>query len=226
VKPATEAPVNGGRNYDAVAAVTSAAPCLADSMGSGRGVVELLNKLGVVRPEMVTLQIGSGLGRVEFYLSSQVRECWGADVSPSMVRRARRLVPFPNVHFQVTDGVTLSPWQDGAFDLVYSFFVFQHLPREQFERYLGQARAKLAPGGHLVFHLLVDERGIFPDPPSSHPYGLRYYRRQEVEERLSRAGFTALRRCDLDGQPDDGATGDVVFCAATPTAARTPRTSR
>ena len=197
-----------------VPAVTSEYATIEESMESGRAVVDLLNQLGVVGENMVTLQIGSGLGRVEYHLRSEVRKCWGIDVSPSMVRRARALVSSPNVEFVVSDGATLSLWPDSTFDLIYSFLVFQHLPRSQFECYLQEARSKLSAGGHLVFQLMVDETGKFSEPPVSHPYGLRYYRREEVEAKLREAGFTSLSRCGLKGEPDKlGATGDVVFCA-------------
>jgi len=200
-----------------VAAVTSGAHSIEDSMASGRDVADLLNKLKVVGPDMVTLHIGSGLGRVEYHLHDQVRKCWGVDVSPAMVKRARRLVPYPNVEFVVSDGAHLSAWGNGTFDLIYSFLVFQHLPRAQFERYVAEAWAKLATGGSLVFQLMTDEAGSFPDPPSSHPYGLRYYSRSQVEGLLGQIGFTDVGRCDLAGHPDVGlATGDVVFHCVKP----------
>ncbi|MDQ6614701.1 MAG: class I SAM-dependent methyltransferase [Actinomycetota bacterium] len=194
-------------------------------MESGRAVVDLLNQLGTVQPDFVTLHIGSGLGRVEYHLRSRVRKCWGVDVSPSMVKRAQRLVPYPNVEFLVSDGATLAHWKDDTFDLIYSFFVFQHLPRAQFERYLREAYVKLASGGRLVFQLIVDEGGMFPDPPPSHPYGLRYYRRSDVEGELSQAGFSVLGRYSPNGHPDDEvlSTSDVIFCAEKPRAAIPPR---
>lgn len=200
-----------------VAAVTSQCNSLADSLASGEDIARLLDRLGVLGPEMVTLQIGSGMGRVEYHLRTRVKRCYGADVSPSMVRQARSLVPFDNVEFVETDGTQL-PWPDEYFDLVYSFLVFQHLPREQFYRYLREAFGKLVHGGHLVFQITIDEKGEHRDPPRSHPYGLRHYRRREVEDALKQAGFSLLARTGLDGTPDDGSitTGDIVFSSAKP----------
>lgn len=165
---------------------------------------------------MVTLQIGSGLGRVEYHLARQVRKCWGVDISPSMVKRARRLVPHPNVEFVISNGVNLSAWQDETFNLIYSFLVFQHLPRAQFGRYVKEAAAKLVEGGYLVFQVMVDESDMIASPPESHPYGLRYYSRAEVEETLRTAGLKLQSLTDLEGRADDRVarpTGDVVFCA-------------
>jgi hypothetical protein len=78
------------------------------------------------------------------------------------------------------------------------------------------ARARLSPGGHFVFQLMVDDAGLHPDPPANHPYGLRFYTRADVEAELLAAGFTTVTRRMLDGAADDGSaeSGDVVFCAA------------
>jgi SAM-dependent methyltransferase len=201
--------------FQPVGAVTSGHDDLDDSMASGAAVVALMDALGLVDPDAVTLHIGSGLGRVEKHLHRRVRKCYGIDISPSMVRRAKELVPAENVEFVSADDTGLGRWADGTFDLVYSFLVFQHLPRQEFHRYLGEAHAKLADGGHLVFQIMIDETGSAPEPPPSHPYGIRYYTRAEVGEGLRQAGFEHFTRCDLGGRDDDAgvAVGDVVFCA-------------
>ncbi|MEA2931579.1 MAG: hypothetical protein QOI56_364, partial [Actinomycetota bacterium] len=200
-----------------VAAVTSRHHTVEASLASGADVESLLDRLGLLDPGADTLHIGSGLGRVEEHLRRRVHHCHGVDVSPSMVKRARRLVAHPNVTFEVTDGKDLAVLADGAFDLVYSFLVFQHLPRPQFRRYVGDAWAKLVAGGHLVFQVLVDEEGHHPEPPPSHPYGVRYYTRADVEDVLAAAGFTGVFRTDQQGEPDTGGSeGDVVFVATKP----------
>jgi len=65
---------------------------------------------------------------------------------------------------------------------------------------------------------MIDETGTEPDPPPSHPYGLRHYTRASVEHQLVAAGFEVTGRTDMHGHSDDGAslTGDVVFCARRP----------
>ncbi len=201
--------------FKPVGAVTSGHDDVDDSMASGAAVVTLLEDLGVVDPDAVTLHIGSGLGRVERHLHTRVRRCYGIDISPSMVKRATALVPAENVEFVCADETGLARWADGTFDLVYSFLVFQHLPRQVFHRYLDDAHAKLADGGHLVFQILIDETGATPEPPPSHPYAIRYYTRAEVGDGLRRAGFKHFTRTALDGRDDDPrvAVGDVVFCA-------------
>lgn len=198
-----------------VAAVTSDYRDLTESLASGTRLVALMEGLDVVSADAVTLHIGSGLGRVEYHLRHRVRRCVGVDISASMVKRARENVPFDDVEFVETDGDGLAGWPDGSFDLIYSFFVFQHLPRAAFRRYVADAARKLRHGGHFVFQLMVDETGARRDPPDAHPYGLRYYRRRDVERLLEVAGFGDVRRVTIEGGRDDGSvtTGDVVYCA-------------
>lgn len=204
--------------FKAVPAVTSDRVDVEDCLASGEEVVALLDRLGALRADAVTLHIGCGIGRIEHHLRHRVRRCVGVDVSPSMIKRARALVHHDDVEFRSTNGTDLSALADESFDLVYSFLVFQHLPRRQFRRYVNEVYSKLVDGGRFVFQMMIDETGAAPDPPASHPYGLRYYTRGQVEDTLGRAGFVAVTRTDLVGRPDDGSlpTGDVVFSAARP----------
>src|SRR5579885_3213315 len=104
-----------------VPAVTSAYRTLDDCLASGREVVDLLDRLGVLRPSATTLHIGSGLGRVETTLQDRVERGVGIDVSPSMGKQARENVPARHVEFLETSGMDLEDLPAGTFDLIYSF---------------------------------------------------------------------------------------------------------
>ena len=201
----------------AVRAVTSDFATLEESLASGKQVADLLVAITRIGPEAQVLDIGSGLGRVEAHLAPRVRRCCGADISPAMVAKASRLVPFPNVEFRCTDGRGLAEWEDETFDLVFSIFVFQHIPKEQTIRYLTESFAKLRPGGQIVFQVMVDESRDFKEPPKTHPYALRHYRRGEVTWLLQEIGFEQMRALEMEGTPDRGEqTGDVIFLAQRP----------
>jgi 2-polyprenyl-3-methyl-5-hydroxy-6-metoxy-1,4-benzoquinol methylase len=203
--------------FKPVAAVTSNARDLADSQESGREVVELLDRLGALDESTVALQIGSGLGRIEEHLAGRVRRCCGADISPSMVRQAKRLVRHPNVEFVCTDGRTLDHWSDSSFTLIFSVYVFQHIPREQVGRYIRESLTKLEPGGHLIFQMMIDESQRHPEPTTDHPYALRHYTRAQVRELLEFAGFAEISTAGLDSPRDTGMPeGDIVFSARRP----------
>ncbi len=103
------------------------------------------------KAQLRALEIGCGPGRLMLPLSRQFREIHGVDVSDEMIRLAReRLSGTPNAHVQVNDGLGLSAFEDGAFDFVYSFAVFQHIPeREVVFHYLREAHRVLKMGGLL-----------------------------------------------------------------------------
>jgi SAM-dependent methyltransferase len=196
-------------------AVTSRYPSLEKSLESGKLVVEMLARLGVINPTAVVLQIGCGIGRVEFHLHKHVRLCYGIDIAPSMLAHARSNVHADNVRFihaTQLEGVALP-----RFDLIYAVFVFQHLPRQKVIDYLTQSRSALVPGGKLVFQILVDETGAMPEPPRMHPYGLRYYRRTDLAALLASVGFREASFFSFpDAGPDSGATGELLVVASSP----------
>lgn len=98
------------------------------------------------------LNIGCGIGRVERYLAPLVGELWAVDISGEMIRRAHeRLAGIGNVHLrEVGNREFLSGFEDGRFDLVFSFLVLQHLEKEDAFLYLRDAFRVLKPGGFLV----------------------------------------------------------------------------
>lgn len=200
-----------------VAAVTSRCSSLEASMESGREVADLLERLGLLAPDFVTLQIGSGLGRIERALADRVQFCYGADVSPSMAAKASALTTSPNVRFVLTGGRDLRAWEDASLDLVYSIFVFQHIPRHQTLRYFEESVRVLKPGGKLAFQLLMDEGGGRREPPKHHPFALRHYRREEVRLKLEQSGLDAVAAFSMDGTPDNLLLqGDLFWVAQRP----------
>jgi SAM-dependent methyltransferase len=203
--------------FRSVAAVTSGCGGLAESQESGRAIVDLLKSLRAFDKDSVTLDIGSGLGRVEAHLAPLVRRCYGADISPTMVGKAQRLVQFENVEFRCTGGRDLAEWDDASVDLVFSFLVFQHLPRVQVERYIRAAFGRLRPDGRIVFQMMIDDDRVRADPPPSHPYGIRHYLRAGVRHLLESIGFVDIATYEMDGSPDQlRSYGEIVFVARRP----------
>ncbi len=97
------------------------------------------------------LEIGCGPGRLLLPMSRHFEEIHGVDVSEQMVRLAQeklRGVPHARVH--LGSGADLAGFDEAAFDFVYSYAVFQHIPsREVVFRYLAEAVRVLRPGGLL-----------------------------------------------------------------------------
>ncbi|PYT22466.1 MAG: hypothetical protein DMG57_35255 [Acidobacteria bacterium] len=106
------------------------------------------------------LDIGCGPGRLMIPMSRHFGEVHGVDISEEMVALARqKLARIPNAHVHVNSGSDLRMFDDGYFDLVYSWIVFQHIPsKEVVLGYLREAQRVLKPGGILVCQL----RGLSP----------------------------------------------------------------
>ena len=89
----------------------------------------LKSKLGNFSNKKI-LNIGCGVGRLEEFMSKDFEEVYGVDISEVMVEQSRkRLSDKKNVKFFATDGVSL-PFEDGFFDLIFSYIVFQHMPNK------------------------------------------------------------------------------------------------
>jgi cyclopropane fatty-acyl-phospholipid synthase-like methyltransferase len=175
----------------------------------------MFQHLALLHPDAVTLHIGCGIGRVEHHLCKRVRFCYGIDISPSMIRRARVIADDVNVKFICNSGVDLGEIKDGSLDLVYSIFVFQHMPRDIVDSYFRDSFTKLADSGRFAFQMMVDDSGSQPEPPVAHPYGLRYYTRAAVCRMLDSAGFGEVRIYSFESwEPDAGTeAGDLLFVA-------------
>ena len=91
-----------------------------------------------------TLDLGCGEGRLGALLSDH--RMTGADVAPTMVRRAAERGVYEQV--VVSDAASL-PFADGAFDLVIAFMSFQDM--DDPAAALREAARVLEPGGVLAF---------------------------------------------------------------------------
>ena len=97
------------------------------------------------------LEIGCGPGRLLVPLSRLFGSVVGVDVSQEMIDLARaNLAGIPNARAELASGSDLAQFPADAFDLCYSYAVFQHIPsREVVFNYLREARRVLKIGGIL-----------------------------------------------------------------------------
>ena len=108
-----------------------------------------------IGPSDRVLEIGCGIGRITRALAGRAEKVTGVDVSQEMVERGRHeLADVANVELVVGNGVDLGQFPDGAFDVVYSFIVFQHIPDPAITcRYIRDIGRVLRPGGWTVFQV-------------------------------------------------------------------------
>ena len=101
---------------------------------------ELLLLEGVVRdlPPVHTLDVACGTGFLTRHLRGEVV---GLDASEHMLEVAR--LQAPSAQFERGDALAL-PFEDGAFDRVFTSYFYCHLEEEERERFLSEAR-RVAP---------------------------------------------------------------------------------
>jgi SAM-dependent methyltransferase len=105
---------------------------------------------------MDVLEIGCGIGRVLRPLAARVKSIAGIDVSLEMLWvAAQRVKCHPGVALVHNDGTGTLPFKDRSFDLVFSCFVFEHVPWTVTARYLTESCRVLRPEGRLRFQFIV-----------------------------------------------------------------------
>ena len=110
-------------------------------------VIAFLERAGV-RIEGRVLDAGCGGGGMPLSLAEHAREVVGIDPIERFGAAGRQLARergITNLHFARADGMAL-PFAAGAFDLVLSHAVIEHVPDA--ERYLAECRRVLTSAGH------------------------------------------------------------------------------
>jgi SAM-dependent methyltransferase len=100
------------------------------------------------------------VGRLTRALAEHFAECWGVDISPTMVTRAKEFNrDLPQCRFLVNDRDTLEALPGSYFGFIYSSIVLQHMAERYIRKYLAELVRVLRPDGVLVFQLPDSLRG-------------------------------------------------------------------
>jgi acetyltransferase-like isoleucine patch superfamily enzyme/ubiquinone/menaquinone biosynthesis C-methylase UbiE len=108
-----------------------------------RAVEQFLRRLGLRFPLRRVLDFGCGIGRHRLFLSSLGTSYVGVDIAPGMLaRNARDTCQIDGVHL---------PFADGSFNLVFSFWVLQHVVEDQTLSAIVREMSRcLSPDGAVV----------------------------------------------------------------------------
>jgi 2-polyprenyl-3-methyl-5-hydroxy-6-metoxy-1,4-benzoquinol methylase len=108
-------------------------------------------------PASRVLEYGCGVGRVLLTLARHNKRVVACDVSPSMLREAKincERHGLTNVSFAIADDHLSAV--DGAFDLIYSDGVFQHINPKRVDVILRSLLSRLDVGGIGVLGFVID----------------------------------------------------------------------
>jgi SAM-dependent methyltransferase len=158
--------------------------------------------LGEARSVDRVLDLGCGDGSFTATLAPNVADVVGAEVAEAAVRRARRRHPALPFELVPLDGPL--PFAAGAFDLVWSTEVIEHVADTG--RWLSEVRRVLAPAGRLLLttpnhgRLRLALGGIerYSEPLGDH---LHLYSRRSLEQVLAEFGFGKIELRAAGGPP-------------------------
>lgn len=171
------------------------------------GERDLTNLLSNLDEEILTgnnkraLEIGCGIGRLlkPFAMRYPELELFGVDVSEEMVSKGRqRLNEFENIKLFRTGGKDLCMFDDNSFHFIYSYVVFQHIPRKFVHNYFKEVARIIDKDGCFVFQMPMLEEDKKPqEPPDSDFRTVRYYSLEEVHMLCRSKGLDVVKtsRC-------------------------------
>ena len=161
--------------------------------------VQYLESLNLLNPETISLHIGCGIGRMEKFIAPKVKEAYGIDVSKVMINKAKSLVSESNAHFICNNGTDLKVFDNNTLTLIYSFFVFQHFSRATARGYMAEVARVLKPDGNFLcqFQYKGEEEAV-NDPPEDHPWGIRLYNINDINELAHVAKLNLVKIHNLD----------------------------
>ena len=106
------------------------------------------------------LDFGCGCGRVISSLSKLTgAQLFGTDIDAEAIEWCNRSLPSVG-KFSVNDKLPPFPFDDNAFDLVYSISIFTHLPEDMQFAWLGELNRVLKPSGYAI--LTTHGSSLFP----------------------------------------------------------------
>jgi SAM-dependent methyltransferase len=153
-------------------------------------------------PSDRVLDLGCGAADLTAEIARVAPHTVGADVAEAALARARRRHPDLDLRLVPLDGPL--PFEDGAFDVVFSSEVIEHVADTA--RWLSEVRRVLAPGGRLLLttpdhgrlRLLLGGVERYCDPVGDH---LHLYTARSLRGLLRDFGFSDIAVRGAGGAP-------------------------
>jgi len=118
-------------------------------------VLGCLHELGLnIDTQSPALDFGCGVGRLTRAMAGYFPECYGVDISPTMIRLAAEFNhDAPQCRFVLNNQDRLAEFRDNYFGFIYTSIVLQHIAEPYSQKYLVELIRVLKPGGALVFQI-------------------------------------------------------------------------
>ncbi len=108
--------------------------------------LDFLAQTSLLKPGDRILEIGCGIGTIVFELAGQGYDVRGTDISQVAIEYGRG--KYAGIRLDVQPAEELA-YGDGAFDVVLSFDLFEHIAR--IDRHVAEVCRVLKPGGYYLF---------------------------------------------------------------------------
>ena len=147
--------------------------------------------------------IGCGTGRLAPHLAAWGLTPHGVDLSPEMVRVARR--DFPGFSFEVADLRAL-PFPDACLAGAVCWYSLMYLAPSDRPRAFGELGRVVRPGGYLATAWKVGDDMVRRAGRSLDlgiEFDVYWLSVQEMERQLTRAGFRVVFRAERPAEPDE-----------------------
>ena len=116
--------------------------------------LQRISTLGVGLNFEKALDFGCGPGRLTQALAEHFREVHGVDIASSMIAKAQELNKYgERCIYHLNDRPDLQLFDANTFDLVYSWLVLQHMPKQLALGYISEFARVTKPGGVMVFQI-------------------------------------------------------------------------
>jgi ArsR family transcriptional regulator len=166
--------------------------------------------LSLVRRDWTVADLGCGTGNASELLAPVVERVIAVDVSAPMLKAAReRLADAPNVTFVEVSGDHI-PAKDKSVDAAASILVLHHLadPTTLLREAARLLRTDRGGGTLLIVDMVEHDRTEYRHTMGHQHLG---FSKAQMQELLSKSGFTDITYRELPGEPD--AKGPGLFVA-------------
>jgi SAM-dependent methyltransferase len=146
--------------------------------------------------------LGCGGGQVAGYLQSRGASVCGIDLSPEMIKQARRLNP--EIAFHQGNMLALTEVADDSFGGIAAFYSIIHIQRKSLVDALREMKRVLRPRGRLLLTFHIGQKDVHIAEWWNKPVTLDFYffETEEMKGCMTQAGFELEEVIERDPYPE------------------------